>query len=130
MSQGMERAIYLFLILLLAGGATPANKAAAPSTTAAKKPAASSATTAKKPASSSTAAKKSATPTLPAAKPFDAPLAKSPLTPPLEVTGGFGEYRQGHFHAGFDFGTGKKVGQSVYAPLAGHVERIRASGVG
>ena len=49
--------------------------------------------------------------------------------PPLAVTGGFGEYRQGHFHAGFDFGTGKKVGQPVFAPLAGHVERIRALGV-
>jgi len=123
MSQGMERAIFLFLILLLAGGATPTKAPA-------KKPATSSATAAKKPAGSSSAAKKPASPALPAAKPFDAPLAKSPLTPPLEVTGGFGEYRQGHFHAGFDFGTGKKVGQSVYAPLAGHVERIRASGVG
>jgi hypothetical protein len=25
----------------------------------------------------------------------------------------------GHFHAGFDFGTGRKVGQPVFAPLAG-----------
>src|SRR5262245_2570977 len=64
-----------------------------------------------------------------APKPFDAPLGRPPLKPPLVVTGGFGEYRVGHFHAGYDFGTGKKVGQPVFAPLAGHVERIRASGV-
>ena len=62
--------------------------------------------------------------------PFDAPLGRPPLAPPLIVTGGFGEYRVGHFHAGFDFGTGGKVGRPVFAPLAGHVERIRASGVG
>jgi hypothetical protein len=65
----------------------------------------------------------------PAAR-FDAPLAIAPLDTPLVVTGGFGEYRVGHFHAGFDFGTGKKVGKSVRAPLPGHVERVRASGVG
>ncbi|TMQ71610.1 MAG: M23 family metallopeptidase [Candidatus Eisenbacteria bacterium] len=52
------------------------------------------------------------------------------MKPPLVVTGGFGEYRVGHFHAGYDFGTNKKVGQPVFAPLSGHVERIRASGVG
>ena len=66
----------------------------------------------------------------PGGAPFDAPLARPPLTPPLVVTGGFGEYRVGHFHAGFDFGTGGVVGQPVVAPLAGHVERIRGSGVG
>ena len=61
---------------------------------------------------------------------FDAPLARAPLTPPLVVTGGFGEYRVGHFHAAFDFGTAGVVGKPVFAPLAGHVERIRGSGVG
>lgn len=62
--------------------------------------------------------------------PFEAPFAHSPLTPPLVITGGFGEYRIGHFHAGFDFGTGHVVGKTVYAPLDGHIERLRASGVG
>jgi hypothetical protein len=66
----------------------------------------------------------------PVAPPFDAPLAIAPLDTPLVVTGGFGEYRIGHFHAGFDFGTHKKVGAPVRAPLPGHVERVRASGVG
>lgn len=67
---------------------------------------------------------------VPPAARFDAPLAIAPLDTPLVVTGGFGEYRVGHFHAGFDFGTGKKVGATVRAPLPGHVERVRASGVG
>lgn len=61
---------------------------------------------------------------------LDAPLAFAPLDTPLTVTGGFGEYRIGHFHAGFDFGTGGVVGRPVRAPLAGHLERVRTSGVG
>jgi len=46
------------------------------------------------------------------------------------VAGGFCEYRQGHFHAGFDLSTGRHVGRPVLAPLPGSVERVRASGVG
>ncbi len=62
--------------------------------------------------------------------PFFPPLARPPLDPPLAITGGFGEYRVGHFHAGLDLGTGGHVGKPVYAPLSGQVERVRASGVG
>src|SRR5262245_38610437 len=62
--------------------------------------------------------------------PLDPALPKTPLPPPLTVTGGFGEYRIGHFHAGLDFGTKQHVGMHVMAPAAGWVERIRASGVG
>ncbi len=61
---------------------------------------------------------------------FFPPLAHAPLDPPLAITGGFGEYRVGHFHAGVDLGTGGRVGKPVYAPLSGRVERVRASGVG
>jgi hypothetical protein len=61
---------------------------------------------------------------------FSPPLARPPLDPPLAITGGFGEFRIGHFHAGVDLGTGARVGKPVFAPLAGHVERVRASGVG
>ena len=62
--------------------------------------------------------------------PFDSPLGTAPLDTPLVVTGGFCEYRIGHFHAGFDFSTGRRVGARVYAPLSGHIARIRTSGVG
>ena len=62
--------------------------------------------------------------------PFAPALASPPLAGPLEVAGGFCEYRKGHFHAGFDLGTGRLVGRPVLAPLPGSVERVRASGVG
>ena len=61
---------------------------------------------------------------------FDAPLGRPPLDPPLVLNGGFGEYRSNHFHAGLDLGTGGQVGRVVHAPLAGWIERVRASGVG
>jgi hypothetical protein len=65
-----------------------------------------------------------------ALSPFFPPLARAPLDTPLVVNGGFCEYRQGHFHAGLDFGTGRVVGKPVYAPLGGWIERVRSSGVG
>jgi hypothetical protein len=58
------------------------------------------------------------------------PLARPPLDPPLRLSGGFGEYRPGHFHAGVDFSTGGAVGAPVYASLPGRVVRARASGAG
>ncbi len=58
------------------------------------------------------------------------PVERDPLDAPLRVTGSFGEYRSGHFHAGLDFSTGERVGRPVYAALPGHVVRVRASGVG
>jgi hypothetical protein len=58
------------------------------------------------------------------------PLDHPPLDPPLRLSGGFGEYRPGHFHAGLDFATGGRVGLPVYASLPGSVVRVRASGIG
>ncbi len=57
-------------------------------------------------------------------------LATAPLAGPLDVAGGFCEYRHGHFHAGFDLGTARRVGRRVLAPLPGTILRVRASGVG
>jgi len=62
--------------------------------------------------------------------PLDPPLTRAPLAPPLVVSGGFGEYRIGHFHAGFDLSTNRRVGKPVRAPETGWVERVRCSGVG
>lgn len=62
--------------------------------------------------------------------PLFPPLPATPLPRPLTVTGGFGEFRIGHFHAGLDLGTKQHVGMHVMAPAPGWVERIRASGVG
>ena len=58
------------------------------------------------------------------------PLERAPLDPPLRLSGSFGEYRPGHFHAGLDLSTGERVGAPVYAALPGYVMRVRASGVG
>ncbi len=61
--------------------------------------------------------------------PLAPPLGVLPL-PTLRVTGGYGEVRDNHVHAGVDLSTGGHVGAAVRAPLAGWVERVRASGVG
>ncbi len=54
-----------------------------------------------------------------------APLA---ITPGL--TSGFGEYRDGRFHAGIDYSTESATGRPVRAIADGWVWRVRASGVG
>lgn len=78
-----------------------------------------------------TATVEAATPAPPnATAPFAPSLPATPLAKPLVFNGGFGEYRIGHFHAGFDLGTGRKVGRPVLAPEAGRIERVRCSGVG
>jgi hypothetical protein len=64
------------------------------------------------------------------AVPFAARLRRRPLAPPVILNGGFGDYRGGHFHAGFDLGTGRRVGRPVRAPESGWIERVRSSGVG
>jgi hypothetical protein len=64
------------------------------------------------------------------ATPWFAPFTAPPLAPPLTVTGGFGERRPRHFHAGLDLSTGGEVGRPVHAPLEGWIERLRTSGNG
>ena len=62
--------------------------------------------------------------------PVFGPAVAVPPLDTLAVTGGYGEVRSNHFHAGWDFSTGGRVGRPVRAPLAGWVERVRSSGVG
>ncbi|HEU4724354.1 MAG TPA: M23 family metallopeptidase [Candidatus Eisenbacteria bacterium] len=57
-------------------------------------------------------------------------LPQAPLRGRLVLNGGFGDFRGGHFHAGFDFATSQRVGRAVHAPARGWVERVRSSGVG
>ena len=54
----------------------------------------------------------------------------SPFPPPLAVNGGFCEFRQGHFHGGFDLGTDRRTGRAVLVPASGSIMRVRTSGVG
>jgi hypothetical protein len=66
----------------------------------------------------------------PVPAPLYSPFQHAPMDRPLELTGSFGEYRPGRFHAGLDYSTGEKVGEPVYAPLEGWIERVRSSGAG
>lgn len=61
---------------------------------------------------------------------FAARFQGTPLRKPLIFKAGFGDYRGGHFHAGLDLGTGRRVGRPVLAPESGWIERVRSSGVG
>ncbi len=65
-----------------------------------------------------------------AAAAFLPPVQHLPLDPPLVVTDDFGERRGNHFHAALDLSTGHRVGREVFAPGAGVIERVRASGGG
>lgn len=58
-------------------------------------------------------------------------LTAEQLNMPLEIetdlSSGFGDWRQGHFHAGIDLRTGGKIGRAVYSPVDGYVWRVRTS---
>ena len=62
--------------------------------------------------------------------PFAGRFEATPLRKPLILKAGFGDYRGGHFHAGLDLGTERRVGRPVLAPETGWIERVRSSGVG
>lgn len=47
-----------------------------------------------------------------------------PLGREAGVAGGFGEYRESHFHTGIDFSTGDENGLPVYAVSAGRIYRL------
>ena len=53
-----------------------------------------------------------------------------PLRVSRIITSTFGEFREGHVHAGLDFSTGGREGLPVYAVADGYVERLRCSPFG
>ncbi len=53
-----------------------------------------------------------------------------PIKIPLLVGGSFGELRPNHFHAGVDFSSNYKIGDPIYAPADGVVNRIKVSSFG
>ncbi|MDR0891479.1 MAG: M23 family metallopeptidase [Mediterranea sp.] len=50
-----------------------------------------------------------------------------PFTPPLTLSGNFGEIRANHFHGGLDFKTGGAIGKPVRALADGYISRIRVT---
>ncbi|MGH8016252.1 MAG: M23 family peptidase, partial [Candidatus Zixiibacteriota bacterium] len=50
-----------------------------------------------------------------------------PVKREIDIASGFGDYRNGRFHAGVDIRTGGVIGEAVYAPVDGYVWRIRTN---
>jgi len=53
-----------------------------------------------------------------------------PLRVSRIITSTFGEFREGHVHAGLDFSTGGREGLPVYAVADGYIKRLRCSPFG
>ncbi|MDH3891187.1 MAG: M23 family metallopeptidase [candidate division Zixibacteria bacterium] len=50
-----------------------------------------------------------------------------PLKRETDLSSGFGDFRDGHFHGGVDLRTGGKIGAEVYSPVDGYVWRVYMS---
>ncbi len=50
-----------------------------------------------------------------------------PVKREIDLASGFGDYRNGRFHAGVDIRTGGEVGEPVFSPVDGYVWRIRTN---
>lgn len=50
-----------------------------------------------------------------------------PLSGEIDLSSGFGDYRQGHFHGGVDLRTGGVEGRPVSSPVEGYVWRVKVS---
>lgn len=50
-----------------------------------------------------------------------------PLNGSIDLSSGFGDYRENRFHAGIDLRTGGRIGMRVIAPVDGYVSRIKTS---
>ena len=53
-----------------------------------------------------------------------------PVKRNIDLSSGFGDFRQNRFHAGVDIRTGGKSGESIFSPVDGYIHRIRASYTG
>jgi hypothetical protein len=50
-----------------------------------------------------------------------------PLRETIDLSSGFGDFRQGHFHGGIDLRTGRKTGKPVFCPADGSLWRVKMS---
>ena len=53
-----------------------------------------------------------------------------PLKREVDLSSGFGDFRENRFHAGLDIRTGGKIGSKIYSPVDGWVWRVRTSYIG
>ncbi len=52
---------------------------------------------------------------------------KWPLDGTIDLSSGYGDYRENRFHAGIDLRTGGRIGMRVLAPVDGYISRIKTS---
>ena len=50
-----------------------------------------------------------------------------PVKRKIDISDGFGDFRQNRFHAGVDIRIGGKIGESIFSPVDGSVYRIKTS---
>jgi hypothetical protein len=50
-----------------------------------------------------------------------------PVGPTVDLSSGFGDYREGRFHAGVDIRTGGRIGRRLASPVEGYVYRLKLS---
>lgn len=50
-----------------------------------------------------------------------------PVNRKIDLSSGFGDFRQNRFHAGVDIRTGGKVGTQIIAPVSGYIHRVRTA---
>jgi len=50
-----------------------------------------------------------------------------PIKRQIDLSSGFGDYRDNRFHAGVDLRTASRVGERVYAPVDGYLYRVKMS---
>lgn len=53
-----------------------------------------------------------------------------PIDGTIDLSSGFGDYRENRFHAGLDLRTGGRTGKPVLAPVDGYVSRLKTSYTG
>ncbi|MDH4155787.1 MAG: M23 family metallopeptidase [candidate division Zixibacteria bacterium] len=50
-----------------------------------------------------------------------------PIKEQIDLSSGFGDFRQDHFHGGIDIRTGGEEGLEIFSPVDGHVWRVKMS---
>jgi len=50
-----------------------------------------------------------------------------PLREKVDLSSGFGDFRNGRFHAGVDLRTGGTVGKRIFSPVDGYISRVKMS---
>jgi len=53
-----------------------------------------------------------------------------PLRQKIDLSSGFGDYRDGRFHAGVDIRTGGRIGRRLFSPVDGYIWRIKTAYTG